>query len=123
MSWFTRLFSTQPPELSCFVRGLIRSMKETPEKWERNHLYFIRATNWTYLSPYVSLWMPDVYRWTVHSVSRDFPKLTRVEKKALTTSLFEYLEKPYQAKILDARTIEQRKLMAPFEKMGCPDKP
>jgi len=123
MNWFTRLFSSQPPELSCFVRGLICSMKETPEKWERNYRHYAAATNWTYASPYISLWMPDIYRWTVHSVSRDFPKLTRAEKKALTTALLEYLEKPYQARILDTRAIEQRNLMAPFEKLGRSDKP
>lgn len=116
MNWLTRLFArdSKPPEPSCFVKGLIRSMKETPEKWERHHISHCDITSWGHSCPYVLLWLPDLWHRSVHSVSSDFPKLTRAEKKALTHALFEYLEKPYHAKIVEALT-------APFEKLGCPD--
>lgn len=135
MNWFTRLISfgswqheplapqpAQPvPELSCFVKGLIRSMKETPGEWKtstwdrrwRQHLG-VTLTDWGY---------PWSRQGRIRVVGHE---LTPVELEALSAAWYAHIEpciddelKAMAAKAQAAAQAER----APFEKLGCPDSP
>lgn len=117
------------PEVSCFVKGLIRSVTETPDQWSRwvdndgdsDHCLF----NCNYVRIHYGVdacggW-PSVY------VNEECIELTTTEKQALAPALRSTL---YQQTIEEAKTIRaarvERKLAAklaaqePFEKLGCP---
>lgn len=101
-----------PPELSCFVKGLIHSMKTEPEKWTLSYRW------WTHNGTGIK----------VHFDERVIPKQASVVgsreelsfdeawrlAEAVETNLIPYL---------DAAIAEfQKPKVAYFEKLGCQDR-
>lgn len=119
----------QISELSCFVRGLIRSMKETPTEWEREpYVAFIRVY-WRHFSGI------SISRWQDKDMLGIYPNVNvtdytpnPAEAIALKEAFLTYLENPYQAEIEKRRVEREAALQiriaaqrASFEKLGCPE--
>lgn len=128
MNWFNRLFSfgdrqpheplsqpTKEPELSCFVKGLIRSMKETPEEWTRYERFYSGGEAWAHPALSGCIWLPAPLSRYVRLSNEKAPNLTYDESKALTDAVFVYLEEPH-------RSHGRREFVAHFVSLGCPDK-
>lgn len=92
--------SENPPKLSCFVRGLIKSMKESPKKW------FIGSG----VSPYDhDIWIYQVCGWLY--INGNCPSLTLTERFALKKAV----------KQLRRQRIKSDPSVRFFERLGCPD--
>ncbi len=95
-----------PPEVSCFVKGVARSMDETPQRWHRvySHLYVYHGEGGLSV---------------------------RLDHETSTLALVDDVDiSAYESKVLGAavRRLEQKLLndkaavlRAPFEKLACPD--
>ncbi len=120
-----------PPALSCFVKGLIRSMKETPGEWKRSD-FTIFTCSWKHRSSEIRLAYQSSY--SIDPDTRgllfinDDPHRNNFEHDAIVKALYNSLETPFQVELRermveakakkDAEFAIQR---APFEKLGCPD--
>ncbi len=130
------LWSQQPvstPELSCFVKGLIRSMETEPAKWHTNAWVY---NGWEHQDdPKLVVW----YRsWCEPAVPAEggvcftapIPpeQLTPAERLALGAAIKRYLVLPLEAKRAaearaseDARRAALQSTIDRFAKLGCPD--
>jgi hypothetical protein len=117
------------PELSCFVKGIIRSMKETPEHWrlfDRRCSYYvnldpIRAGGRVSRIPDLTLSLNlhgdehgDVWCWDVDGHYTTYEEKAAIEKQ-IRLSFIAPLEREKEAKAAAQR--------APFERLGCPANP
>lgn len=103
-----------PPhqEPSCFVKGLIHSMKTESQNWQRKHLF-----NFYWSCRGVVL----------HEGDRDpyyCPEspLSKSDSKLLAAAVQEYLVKPMTQQEEQKKDREEAAKRAPFEKLGCPEK-
>jgi hypothetical protein len=141
MNWFTRLFSKpepapQPvfvpppkpmPVISCFVKGLIRSMRETPHEWKLG-----RETAWhTKPDGTVDITLDNSCYYAESYLGREAVYLGwRVvgyeingwEKYAIRDEGIAFL-KDIEKKVEDAAYAKRKEdlaaLRAPFERLGC----
>ena len=117
-----------PPELSCFVRGLIKSMKETPDQWHRQPFMGFHTVTW--LSGDLKIGQSQTPYSTdpkIEPVDVVGHSLTAYERKMLTVTWQTLLEGPYQdgvkavmEKDREERARVQAAVRASFEKLGCP---
>jgi hypothetical protein len=116
------------PELSCFVKGLIRSMKETPDEWRRSEMTMFTC-RWTHSSgisiAYDSPLSIDPRGRGTLLVDGEI--IHGHEHDVIVRALYDHLEGPVQAEHARVATIEKTKedaeraaRRAPFEKLGCP---
>lgn len=121
-----------PPELSCLVRGLIKSMKETPKEWERNE-FALYGAMWTHTS--TGVWVSHKDGWNPYPGSIDYSSIftnagtiAPHEKQPLISAFLIYLEGPDKARqedlakiVEEVAALESARLAAPFERLGCPE--
>lgn len=117
-------------ELSCFIKGLIRSMRETPGEWKRTDLSIMRVA-WIHESS--RTWVTHQafgdsrYQGPLFISTQECKDRSNAECDALIDALYLYLEDPESVR-LDAMVVklnrerEERntKRRAPFEILGCP---
>ncbi len=130
MNLFKRLFGSkpspvpvQPEPLSCFVLGLIRSMKETPGDWKRSE--WSGDPWWSHPSGItVTQWATSYWKGRVNVVGHE---ITDMERVTLKHAFETYLENPIQEALARKRAereakeaIERAAERAPFEALGCP---
>lgn len=101
-----------PPEPSCFVKGLIHSMKTEPENWERKCLFNFY---WTCRGVILHEGNKEPY----YSPSSPLPAH---ESALLASAVAEYLVLPMSQSSEQRARQEEAMKRAPFEKLGCPDK-
>ena len=104
--------SPPPPEPSCFVKGLIHSMKTEPEMWERKYLY---GNYWVCRD--VILYENDQNPY--HCPASPLPAH---ESKLLAAAVKKYLVEPMNQREEQIEKREEAKKRAHFEMMGCPEK-
>ena len=104
-----------PPEPSCFVKGLIHSMRTEPQDWKRE-CFIGLGFSWSHKTQGV----------TLYEDSRPYgglsDRLPEHESKLLATALQEYLVLPEKERA--NREVQQREAAKReyFEKLGCPEK-
>lgn len=114
----TTLVECREPELSCFVKGIIRSMRETPDEWRYAGLccyhYPSDSTRPDLcLRRERSNYQPSGYLpWYVEN-----QKLTDAEREAIGSQGIAHLQS-VAAKKADNERVAAR---APFERLGCPE--
>lgn len=125
-----------PAEVSCFVKGLIRSMRETPSQWTYSSdrwycNWYCNVWTWTHKSN-IQIERREVREWGADGVIRQYTTIDRHPLKshdsdALRIAITTYLDNPRIASIkAQNEAIEaarQAKLAAeraPWEALGCP---
>lgn len=101
-----------PPEPSCFVKGLIHSMKTEPESWERKYLFNFY---WVCRGVILHEGVKEPYYCPNSPLSQS-------DSKLLAAAIQEYLARWMKQKEEQKKDREEAEKRAPFEKLGCPDK-
>lgn len=117
--------SEPTPEVSRFIKGLVISMRDTPDQWARHSDWGDPC--WSHASGlFVTMWSEH---WGLHNrmhvVSQ--PKLSPIDHDALMAAFMTYLEEAAQSAIeraaIEAQAVkaaQQARERAPFEALGCP---
>ena len=119
------------PEPSCFVKGLVKSMKETPENWtfvvdESPHNPFMMwHCNCSYkhasgqeIVLFVRNFKKDSLRFIRLTPSDS--TITKCEEGLIADALIEYLETPRIQKETEKQAKKEASNRAYFENIGCP---
>lgn len=120
-NWFKRPFNSesydfmQDSNLSCFVKGLIRSMKENPDKWEEVGTFFSWWTSQPKEKSHLRIMISEENgELNPNGIQHH---ISRYERRALYTALHKF--------IIDYRdnkkNLERQSVIKQFESMGCPN--